>query len=82
MAMKLSVYLDDNTYRKLGDIQRVLERDVLTPFNVSKAVCYAILKVWQAEFVEALNPASWSDEVRVAVKKYAPVNNGDVGGGQ
>ena len=70
MAMKLSVYLDDNTYRKLGDIQRVLERDVLTPFNVSKAVCYAIQCAWQADFVDGRN--CYSDETVRVVEKYAP----------
>ena len=76
MAVKLSVYLDNNSYRKLGDIKRALEHGPALQISTSKAVTYAILACWQHEFVESLT--EFSDVERETVAKYATV---PVGGG-
>ena len=81
MAAKISVYLDDKTVYKLGDIKRMLDLSSLGTISISRAITYCILKTWQAEFVDSLNTANWSDEVRKAVAKYAP-NPGGNGGGE
>ena len=82
MAKKLSVYLDDKTVYKLGDIKRLLEHGGLAKISISQVISYAILMTWRVEFVDALAPTNWSDEVQVAVEKYTIASGGNGGGEQ
>ena len=79
MAERISVYLDENSYRKLGDLKRLLEHDGLARVSISQAISYAILLAWRVEFVDTLDPSNWSDEVRAVVEKYAPASGGNGG---
>jgi hypothetical protein len=71
MPVKLSIYLDGNTYVKLCDIKRAVEHGPALQISISKAVTYAILTCWRHEFVESLT--EFSDVERETVAKYTPV---------
>ena len=77
MAKKISVYLDNKTMHKLGDIKHMLEHGGLARVSVSQAISYAILLTWRVEFVDTLDPSNWSDEVRATVAKYVPAPGGN-----
>jgi len=70
MAERISVYVDDNTMRKLEDIKRKLEAGMLAEVSVSRAVTYAIVKAWQVEFQSLIAPLT--EQERALIEKYAP----------
>jgi len=69
-AKRISVYIDDNTMRKLEDLKRKLEAGMLAEVSVSRAVTYAIVKAWQVEFQSLIAPLT--EQERALIEKYAP----------
>ena len=74
MAERISVYVDDNTMRKLEDLKRKLEVGMLAEVSVSRAVSYAIVRAWQSEFADIA--LSFDDDTRRVVEKYTTRQNG------
>ena len=70
MAERISVYVDDNTMRKLEALKRKLEIGMLAEVSVSRAVTYAIVKAWQVEFQSLIAPLT--EQERALIEKYAP----------
>jgi len=73
-AKRISVYIDDNTMRKLEDLKRKLEVGMLAEVSVSRAVSYAIVRAWQSEFADIA--LSFDDDTRRVVEKYTTRQHG------
>ena len=72
-AKRISVYVDDNTMRKLEDLKHKLEVGMLAEVSTSRAVSYAIVRAWQSEFADIA--LSFDDDTRRVVEKYTPRQN-------
>ena len=79
MMQKLSVYLNDNTYQKLGDIKRVLGHGDELKLSTSQVIAYCILCTWERELVASLT--EFTDKERHVVEKYTTCRNDDSSGG-
>ena len=81
MSERISVYATENTLRKLGDIQKQIEADLLLEVSASMAVCYCIQQEW-ARIFEQAQPAWYKEPaVQEVVARYAPKPH-DNGGGE
>ena len=73
MMRKLSVYLTDDTYQKLGDIKQLLGRGDELKLSTSQVIACCILGTWVQEFITSRT--EFTDEERRVVEKYTPRQN-------
>ena len=78
MMRKLSVYLTDDTYQKLGDIKQLLGRGDELKLSTSQVIACCILGTWVQEFITSRT--EFTDEERHVVEKYTTCRNDDSSG--